>query len=333
MTETKRRPVVAVDAMGGDFGPAVVVPGAVAALREAGDFALALYGDGQAIARELAQLDVSGLAVTVQACSQIIDMAEAPAAAIRARPDSPIVRSAQDHKAGRVDAIFSAGSTGAMVAASLIILGRLVAVDRPAIATLIPTPTGHFLLLDAGANVQCTPQHLLSFAVMGDLYGRRILGLAAPRIGLLNIGEEESKGSELSVAAHRLLRASDLNFVGNLEGRRLLLGDADVVVTDGFTGNIVLKLIEGVAPFLQALAERGFAPAEQRVLAPALDLLRGRLDYADYGGALLLGIAGVSVIGHGASSRKAVRSAVLAARRLAQEDVPGLLAARLAGAG
>jgi len=329
--ESRTHPIVAVDAMGGDHGPPAVVPGAGAALRETGGFTLALYGDEAAVRAELAALDAGDLPVIVHDCRQTIGMAESPAAAIRAKPDSSIVRAVTDHKAGRVHAFFSAGSTGAVVAASLIVLGRLPSVDRPAIATVIPTVTDAFLLLDAGANVQCTPELLLSFALMGDVYAREMLGRERPRVALLNIGEEETKGSELTVAAHRLLRASALNFAGNVEARRLLLGEADVVVTDGFTGNMALKLIEGFAPFLQGLAATGVTPDERAVLLPALRILARRLDYAEHGGALLLGIAGVSVIGHGASSSRAVRSGVLAAARLASRDIPGKLQARLSG--
>ncbi len=323
-------PVVAVDAMGGDFGPSVVVPGAVAALREGDGFALALYGDAAAIERELAAADAAGLGIAVHGCSQEIAMAESPAAAIRGKPDSSIVRAMTDHKAGRVAACVSAGNTGAMVAASLIILGRLASVDRPAIASRIPTPEGHFLLLDVGANVQCTPQHLLDFGRMGAVYCRDIQDLASPRVALLNIGEEETKGSDLTVAAHRLLRDSGLNFTGNIEARRLLLGDADVVVTDGFTDNMALKLIEGLAPFLKGVAEKS-TPQDQAILGPALRVLQRRLDYAEYGGALLLGIAGVSVIAHGASSSRAIRNAVLTAWRLAQRGIPDRLQASLSG--
>jgi phosphate acyltransferase len=167
---------------------------------------------------------------------------------------------------------------------------------------------------------------------MGDVYARAMLGLEAPRVALLNIGEEPTKGNELTVAAHQLLGEAGLNFTGNLEARRLMLGDADVVVTDGFTGNMALKLIEGFAPFLQQLATTRLSPPERATVLPALQVLQGRLDYAAYGGALLLGIAGVSVIAHGASSRRAIRNAVLAGARQAGHDIPGRLAARLAGA-
>ncbi|MBU1073075.1 phosphate acyltransferase PlsX, partial [bacterium] len=275
-------PVVAVDAMGGDIGPPALVPGALDALREGG-FRLALYGDRDAIEREIAGLAAVPSSYEIVHCAQIIEMAESPAQAVRAKPDSPVVRAMRDQKEGRVQAVFSAGSTGAMVAGSLMLLGRIEGVDRPAIATVIPTYDGRFLLLDAGANVQCTPQHLVTFAVMGDVYARELLEVARPRLGLLNIGEEPGKGSELTVAAHALLAASDLNFVGNVEGRQLLFGEADVVVTDGFTGNMVLKLVEGFGAFLLK-AYRDSAPAAANGVGSAgLGDLLNRLDYASTG--------------------------------------------------
>jgi glycerol-3-phosphate acyltransferase PlsX len=324
-------PVVAVDAMGGDIGPSAVVPGAVDALRQGG-FRLALYGDKDAIARELDALDDVPAACEIVHCSQIIEMAESPVQAIRARTDSPVVRAMGDHRDGRVQAVFSAGSTGAMVAGSLMLLGRLEGVDRPAIATVIPTYDGRFLLLDAGANVQCTPDHLRTFAIMGDVYARELLDVASPRIGLLNIGEEPSKGSELTVAAHALLAVADLDFTGNVEGRHLLFGAADVVVTDGFTGNMVLKLVEGFGAFLYR-AYRDSAPASAEGAGSAgLGGLLERMDYASTGGALLLGVNGSVIIGHGASSPRAVTNALLVAARLAAEDMPARLRKRLGAA-
>ena len=207
-------PIVAVDAMGGDHGPSVVVPGAVEALRGETGFQLALYGDGDAVESALREAGAADLPVEVIHCSQNIEMGESPAAAIRAKPDSPIARAMKDHREGRVHAVVSAGSTGAMVAASLLMLGRLPGVDRPAIGTVIPTYDSRFLLLDAGANVQCTPQHLLAFAAMGSVYSHEIFDIAKPRVGLLNIGEEPGKGSELTVAANSLLQDSGLNFIG-----------------------------------------------------------------------------------------------------------------------
>lgn len=316
--------VVAVDAMGGDHGPSVVVPGALAALADTPDLRLRLYGEPGAVGDALGDADPAR--VEIVPCREDIAMGEAPATAIRNRPDSPIVRAMRDHRAGEVHAVVSAGSTGAMVAGSLMLLGRLEGVDRPAIATVVPTLEGHFLLLDAGANVQCCPEHLHCFARMGRIFGAELLRLEAPRLGLLNIGEEPSKGSELTVAAHALLAADpELGFVGNVESRHLLLGAADVVVTDGFTGNIVLKLIEGFGGFLHKAA-RSLGAAGGGGLK---DLL-GRLDYEEYGGAMLLGVRGTSIIAHGTSSSRAIANAVRTGARLARRDVPARLAAAVA---
>ena len=324
-------PVVAVDAMGGDIGPSAIVPGAFDALREGG-FRLALYGDRESISSEIDGLDDPPDAYEIVHCSQVIEMAESPAQALRGKSDSPVARAMADHKAGAVQAVFSAGSTGAMVAGSLMLLGRIEGVDRPAIATVIPTYEGRFLMLDAGANVQCTPQHLHIFAVMGDVYARELLDVETPRVGLLNIGEEASKGSELTVAAHALLAASDLEFAGNIEGRQLLFGAADVIVTDGFTGNMVLKLVEGFGAFLYR-AYRDSVPADAAGAGSSgLGGLLSRLDYASTGGALLLGVRGSVIIGHGASSPRAVTNALLIASRLASADMPERLRARLGAA-
>ncbi len=328
-SEATDRHVVAVDAMGGDIGPSAVVPGAVEAQRECG-FRLALYGDEAAIAAQLAELDATDPDCEIVPCTQTIEMAESPAQAIRSKPDSPVVRALRDHKEGRVQAVFSAGNTGAMTAGGLMLLGRLPGVDRPAIATVIPTYEGRFLLLDAGANTQCTPEHLRSFALMGDVYAREILGVETPRVGLLNIGGEPGKGTELTVAAHALLAETDLNFVGNVEGRGLLFGESDVVVTDGFTGNMTLKLVEGFGLFLLKAYKDSAAGADHA--SEGLGALLGRMDYAATGGALMLGVAGSVIIGHGSSSARAVTSALRVADRLAAKDVPARLSRRLQSA-
>jgi len=322
------KPVVAVDAMGGDIGPSTIVPGAVDALREGG-FRLALYGDETALASELASLDMSGLDFGIVPCTQVIDMDESPAQAIRAKPDSPVTRAMRDHKDGRVQAVFSAGSTGAMVTGSLMLLGRLDGVDRPAIATVIPTYDGRFLMLDAGANVQCTPEHLQTFAVMGDVYAHELLDIESPRVGLLNIGGEPGKGNDLTIAAHALLAGTDLNFIGNVEGRGLLFGESDVVVTDGFTGNMTLKLIEGFGLFLLKAYRDSTVDGNAEQGSKGLGALLNRMDYAATGGALLLGVRGSVIIGHGSSSARAVTSALRVASRLAAHDVPARLSQRL----
>ncbi|MBK7770236.1 MAG: phosphate acyltransferase PlsX [bacterium] len=322
------RPVIAVDAMGGDHGPQVVVPGAIAGLTAASPYRLALYGDETRIREALAGLPVEGLPVSVVACTQDIEMGEEPAAAIRNRPDSPIVRAMTDQKQGRVKAVISAGSTGAMVAASLIILKRLPGVDRPAIATRIPTVKGELLLLDAGANTECTADHLVSFAHMGSLFAREVLGVASPAVGQLNIGGESKKGTKVNIETWERLSQSGLNFIGNIEGNQLMLGPCDVVVTDGYTGNNTLKVVEGFARFMGALSKRpDLTDQERAAFAPVLGFLGRQFSYEVYGGAMLLGVSGVSIIAHGRSSSRAIASAVREAWEQVRHDLPGKLAA------
>lgn len=322
------KPIIAVDAMGGDHGPSVVVPGAVAALSDGSQFGLALYGNKAAIEAELGRLPVEGLPITVVECSQDIAMDESPASAIRSKKDSPIVRAMADHKAGAVQAVVSAGSTGAMVAGSIFLLGRLPGIDRPAIASLIPTIRGELLLLDVGANVQCTPEHILSFARMGEVFVREILKVEHPSIGQLNIGEEAKKGPELCTETYQLLAGAGFNFVGNVEGNKFMLGPCDVVVTDGFTGNNTLKLVEGFAHFLAALAQSGtLSETEQKAMKPVLGVLMRDFSYEPYGGAMLLGVDGISIIAHGRSSALAITNAVKVAWKQIDIDLPSKIAA------
>ncbi len=321
------RPVIAVDAMGGDHGPEVVVPGALAALPADSPFDLHLYGDAEAVQKELDRHEASHLPVTVIHCTQDIEMGESPATAIRSKQDSPIVRAMTDQKTGKVNAVVSAGSTGAMVAASLIILGRIPGVDRPAIGTVIPTVKGQLLLLDAGANVQCTAQHLVSFARLGHVFVSEMMGIEKPAIGQLNIGGEPKKGTELNVETYQLLEASDLNFVGNVEGNQLMLGPCDVLVTDGFTGNNTLKLVEGFARFMGALSQRpDLTDEEKAAFGPLMQYLGRNFSYEVKGGAMLLGVRGISIIAHGRSSVRAISNAVKEAYEQARHDLPARLA-------
>jgi phosphate acyltransferase len=246
------------------------------------------------------------------------------------RPDAPIVRAMTDHSEGRVDAVVSAGSTGAMVAASLLILGRLGGVERPAIATFIPTVRGETLLLDAGANTQGTPSMLLEFARMGEAYCRAMADRERPTVGLLNIGSEASKGNELAVATHALLSESGLAFHGNVEGNEVLVGPSDVLVADGYTGNIALKMCEGLAVFLKELAGSGqLEPAEMAGLGAFAEVVKRRFNYEVYGGAPLLGVRGVSIICHGRSSEVAFEHAVRQAERQVRCDLPAVIAAAI----
>ncbi len=322
------KPKVAVDVMGGDFGPSVVVPGAVQADRQlAGRCRIVLVGDRELIAGELAAAGAQVDSFDVVHAPDNIEMVEAPAPAIRRKPNSSIVVASRLMKTGEVDAFVSAGSTGAVAAASLLIVGRLPGVDRPGIATLIPTKRGVGLLIDVGANADCKPHQLLQFAVMGRIYAERILGVDAPTVGLLNIGEEPSKGNELYQESHKLLAANESNFVGNVEGSDVFEGRATVLVMDGFVGNVVLKILESVTGFLaQSFKEEVRndvrATLGAWMLKPALRDFGRRFHYAEYGGAPLLGCKGVITIAHGGSSPRAITNAIRVAERGVRDRVP-----------
>ncbi len=320
------RPRIAVDAMGGDHGPEVAVPGALAGLDQDTACDLVFYGDQALVEKQIEAAGAGDLPVSVVHCSENIGMSDSPATAVRGKPDSPIVRAMNDQREGSVDAVVSAGSTGAMVAASLLVLGRLKSASRPAIATFVPTVRGETLLLDAGAVTQGTPELLLSFARMGSVYCRSMRDLAEPSVGLLNIGGESSKGSELAVADHELLRDSELNFTGNVEGNEVLVGASDVLVTDGFTGNITLKLVEGLAQFVKALAASGqLSDPEMAGLMGFAGVIKRRFNYEVYGGAPLLGVRGVSIICHGRSTPLAFSYAVKVAGRQVRVSLPDLI--------
>jgi phosphate acyltransferase len=314
-------PVVAVDAMGGDRGPSDIVAGALAARTDGVE--PVLFGP--------AGLDTLGL--ELREAPDAIGMHDKPAEAVRAKPESSLVRAVRAVADGEADVVVSAGNTGAMLAAGLLELRRLPGVVRPAIAVPIPAQRGPSLLLDAGANADARPDHLLQFAAMGAVFAEEILGIPDPEVRLLSIGEEPEKGNQLTLEAHELLAASDLNFAGNTEGRDILLGAADVVVTDGFTGNVVLKLLEGtILTLLGALRDEITATPRARLggllIRPASRRLRSRLDPDTYGGAYLLGLRGLAVIAHGNSSQAAIANAVRLAARGVERDVVGRLAAR-----
>src|SRR5213080_491563 len=243
---------IAVDAMGGDHGPAVVVEGAVAAVREFGASVI-LVGDRAAIEREIARLHIGSLALEIRHASQVVGMAESPSQALRRKRDSSLRVAAELVKDGKASGFISAGNTGAAMAISMFVIGVLAGVDRPAIAAVLPNLRKFTILLDAGANVDPKPWHLLQFAVMGHVYARDILGLDSPRVGLLSVGEEEGKGNELTKETYDLLKDSSLNFLGNVEGRDIYNGRCDVVVTDGFTGNVALKISESLAEMLGSM--------------------------------------------------------------------------------
>jgi glycerol-3-phosphate acyltransferase PlsX len=313
---------IAVDAMGGDAAPAHVVDGALAATRHF-DLGVLLVGPPARLEAELArQPGVEAARVRVAAADAVVEMSESPAAALRRKPGASIKIAAECVARGEAGALFSAGHTGATVLAAHGAFGMLPGVDRPALATTIPTLARPALLLDVGASVECRPQHLLQFAVMGSLYARLALEREAPRVGLLSIGHEETKGNELTREAHQLLKAAPIRFIGNVEAREVYSGAADVIVCDGFTGNVALKISEGLVEMVEALLhEELTSTATMRVgsllTRRALRHFRRRVDYSEYGGAPLLGVAGIAVVGHGRSSAKAVRNAVAMAYRFA----------------
>jgi glycerol-3-phosphate acyltransferase PlsX len=313
---------IAVDAMGGDHAPAHPVDGAVAAARNHG-LAIDLIGRASAIRAALERHpDIGDLDVRVIDAPDVIEMSESPALALRRKPGASIRVAAEHVAAGRAAALFSAGHTGASVVAAHAAFGMLPGVDRPALAPTVPTRGGAAVLLDAGATVECRPGHLLQFAHMGATYARVGLGVDRPRIGLLSIGEEETKGNELTRDAHQLLKASALAFVGNVEARGIFSGEADVIVCDGFTGNVALKLSEGLVEMVEELLgeelQSTFSSQVGYLLSRrAFRRFRKRVDYSEFGGAPLLGVAGLCIVGHGRSSVKAVRNAVVMASRMA----------------
>src|SRR6059036_1865075 len=296
---------IAVDAMGGDHGPRVVVEGAVAAVREFGASVI-LVGDRPAIDREVVRLNAQGLALEIRHASQVVGMAEIPSHALRRKRDSSLRVAAELVKEGQASAFISAGNTGAAMAISMFVIGVLPGVDRPAIAAVLPNLRKFTILLDAGANVDPKAEHLLQFAVMGHVYARDILGLDNPRVGLLSVGQEEGKGNELTKETYEQLRESSLNFVGNVEGRDIYNGSCDVVVTDGFTGNVALKISESLGEMLTGMIKEELtrdtrSKVGAMLALPPFERLRRRIDYTEVGGAPLLGIDGAAIICHGAS--------------------------------
>jgi glycerol-3-phosphate acyltransferase PlsX len=313
---------VAVDALGGDRAPEEVVAGALEAASEG--IQPILYGP--------AGLETRGLPLVET--TQEIAMEEKPADAVRAKPDSSLVRACRAVGEGEADAVLSAGNTGAMLAAGLVAIRRLPGVRRPAIAVVIPSRRGPSVLIDSGANADARPEHLLQFAHMGSIFAQEVLEIPRPEIGLLSIGEEPEKGNELALEAHALLAQSGLEFRGNVESRALLAGAADVVVTDGFTGNVCLKLLEGtIKTLLDALREEIAASRRGKVggllIRPAARGLRSRLDPDTYGGAYLLGLRGLSVIAHGNSSRTAIANAIRLAARGVEHRIVERLGERM----
>jgi glycerol-3-phosphate acyltransferase PlsX len=329
---------VALDAMGGDNAPGEIVAGAVQAARAYG-FGVYLVGREDAIAAELAKHDTQGLDLPIIHTDEVIEMDEHPANAVRRKKNASMTLALQQVRDGQAVGAVSAGNSGAMMAASLFTLKRIAGVERPALGGIFPTKDGTCLVIDLGANTDCKPEYLQQFALMGSIYMERIFNISSPRVGLLANGEEESKGNQLVIEAHSLLKNNaqtlGLNFIGNVEGRDIPAGNADVVVCDGFVGNVVLKLSEGLAETLLGMVRAEMTSSLPRklaaaVLRPGLRKMGRRLDYAEYGGVPLLGVNGSAIISHGRSNAKAIKNALQVARQTAETGVAAAIGAGLA---
>lgn len=311
---TKDAPVIAVDVMGGDFGPSVCVPGAVDAAR-AGKFKVLLVGRDDAVSAELAKINTSGVDIQIAHASQVAEMDEKPSDILRRKKDASIQVACRLVREGQADGVVSPGHSGATVACGMFIMGRIAGVERPALASLMPTEKSPMVLLDVGANVDCKAHHLLQFGLMANAFARDMLDLPVPRLGLLSIGEEEGKGNTLVKEAYELFKlVQNLNFVGNVEGRDIFTGDVDVIVCDGFVGNVALKLSEGLATSIARILKRELLGTTVAKIGAflskgAFQRFSRVVDYAEYGGAPLLGLNGIAVVAHGRSNVKAVASA------------------------
>ena len=317
---------IAVDAMGSDRGPSVEIEGAVQAATQYG-IPIVLVGQENRIRDLLAQHETSGLQIDVVNATDVITMEDAAATAARRKKESSIHVAARLMREGVVSGFVSAGNTGAVMATVKMIMGTLAVVDRPALSTVLPTQKGKpAILLDVGANVDCKPHHLEQFAMMGDIYSRAIFGIRRPRVGLLSIGEEDTKGNELTKEAFKSLKRAPINFIGNVEGRDIFTGDVDVIVCDGFTGNVALKLSEGLyeafASMLKQELQKTLSAKVGAIFAQnAFRNFKHRLDYSEYGGAPLLGIKGITIVCHGRSNSNAIKNAIRIADEFCKHKV------------
>ena len=306
---------VAVDGMGGDYAPQLVVEGAVQAANSFDDLEIIITGREDAIKRELYRHKVTGGKISIRHASEVIEMSDTPVQAVKKKKDSSLGVAVQLLKQGEVDAVVSAGNTGAAVAASTLNLGLLAGIKRPGIAIAVPTLHGITIAIDVGANIDPSAEHLFQYAIMADTYARYLLKKKKPVVGLLNIGEEESKGTETLQEVYKLLRDSDLNFIGNIEGRDFFTGKCDVIVCDGFAGNVVLKMTESILEMMITLITKEIqkdwlARLGALLCKPAFESIRKETNYEEAGGALLLGVNGIVIIGHGISSAKAIKNAI-----------------------
>ena len=327
------RPVVAVDAMGGDNSPRHEVDGAVKAARR-WQIPIVLVGQSEIVAEELAKHDTQGLDIRIEHASEVVGMQDSASDAVRKKKDSSIRVSFNMLKEGRANAVVSTGNSGATMAAGMFVLKRIPGIDRPAIATLVPNLEDQTLVLDVGGNVDCKPPHLVQFALMGSVYAAQMLGKTTPRVGLLSNGSEESKGNELTREANQILKRTSLNYVGYTEGRDIYNANVDVVVCDGFVGNVVLKVSEGLAEAIGSILREEFSSRFLSKLGyllarPALKAFKKKVDYAEYGGAPLLGVQGTAMICHGSSNPQAIMNAIKMAHDSETHQVISKMSERL----
>lgn len=323
--------MIAVDAMGGDYAPGEIVKGSVEAVL-CDDIEVILVGSEKLIREELIKYSYPAAQISVVHAGESIGMDEHPARAVRRKKDASLVVAARLVKSGQAAALVSAGNTGAQMAASLFELGRIPGIERPGIATVLPCPDGlPRVMIDSGANADAKARHLVQFAYLGSVFAESVLKKENPRVALLNVGSEPSKGSEIVIEAHQVLKKTGcLNFVGNIEARELMTADVDVVVCDGFVGNITLKAVEGIAAALMTMMKEQLTKNPLRAIGgvlvkPGIKEMIKKLDYSEYGGAPLLGVEGVSIICHGTSRARAIKNAVHYAYQAVQSDLLGLM--------
>lgn len=316
---------IAVDAMGGDFAPQSIVEGAVLAAKERG-VPVILAGDRERIEYELSKYEAKSLPISIHHASEVVGMQESPSAALRKKKDTSVKVCFNLVKSGEASAVVSAGNSGAAMAIGMVTLRKLKGVDRPALAVTLPTLKGMAIMLDVGVNVDCKPYHLIQFAIMGSVHARYILNKERPRIGLLSNAAEEGKGNDLTRETHKFLKNSSMNYIGYVEGRDIYYGDVDVVVCDGFVGNVALKISEGLADALKFMLKKELRSSVSAKIGylfakKAFDAIKRKVDYSEYGGAPLLGINGICIISHGSSSAKAVKNAIYLANNYAHQKI------------
>lgn len=325
---------ISLDAMGGDNAPVNEVAGAIETVENNDGINITLVGKAGLIEKELKKHSYNSSRINIFNAEEVIEMHESPAEAMRKKPDSSLVQGLKLCRSGEADGFLSAGNTGAVMAASLFTLGRIANVSRPTIGSRFPTERGISLVFDVGANVDCKPLHLLQFAVMGSVFANHIYGIDNPKVGLLSVGEEKSKGDAVTVETHELLEKSGLNFIGNVEGRDIMKGETHVIVCDGFTGNIVLKFAESVLSLLKTkfkdYADRGIINKLKVGMAYGTlkDILKD-FDYQEYGGVPLLGVNGVSIIGHGRSSPRAIMNMAIKAEQMVRAGINDIIAQKI----